>query len=95
MSKINKSEHDKTNKPVHPAKTQPGHLPSLIRGISVCLKKVWVLNPFGADTLADLSPCWVHVILLSEDRHSVVCYRTDTFRSHRATKLVFPLQFEI
>ena len=69
MSKINKSEHDKTNKPVHPAKTQPGHLPSLIRGISVCLKKVWVLNPFGADTLADLSPCWVHMLFC--------CQKTD------------------
>ena len=77
MSKINKSEHDKTNKPVHPAKTQPGHLPSLIRGLSVCLKKVWVLNPFGADTLPDLSPCWAHMLFccqktdssLLQDRH--------------------------
>ena len=65
--------HDKTNKMACVPKEdsdQPGHLPSLIRVFTVCMKEAWVLSyPLSAqwrlwsdwaDAQADLSLHWVH-----------------------------------
>ena len=65
---------DKTNKTACvPSENsyQPGHLPSLIRVFTVCMKKLWVLSyPLSAqwrlwsdwmDAQADLNPRWVHI----------------------------------
>ena len=65
--------HDKTNKmacaPIEDS-DQPGHPPSLIRVVTVRMKKAWVLSyPLSAqrrlcsdwvDALADLSLRWAH-----------------------------------
>ena len=68
--------HDKTNKMTcAPSEDsdQPGHPPSLIRVFAVRMKNHWALNYLlsaqwrlwsdWADAQADLSLCWVHVIL--------------------------------
>ena len=68
------SAHDKTNKMACvPSKDsdQPGHLPSLIRVFTVCMKKPWVLSyPLSAqqilwsdwaDAQANLSFRWAHM----------------------------------
>ena len=69
--------HDKTNKMtcvLSKDSDQPEHPPSLIRVFTVRMKKHWALNYLFStlwrlwsdweDAQADLSLCWVHVILL-------------------------------
>ena len=69
--------HDKTYKMAWaPSEDsdQPGHPPSLIRVFAVRMKKAWVLSyPLSAqerlwsdwaDAQADLSPRWVHILLV-------------------------------
>ena len=71
---LSKLYNDKTNKMVcAPSEdsNQPGHPPSLIRVLAVCMKKAWVLSyPLSAqrrlwsdwaDTKADLSLHWAHM----------------------------------
>ena len=78
--------HDKTNKMTYAVSKdsdQPGYLPSLIRVLAVRLKKVQVLSyplstqqrlcPDWADTQADLSLRWAHIMqrLIFQDKKSI------------------------
>ena len=69
--------HDKTNKmTVCPSEDsdQPGHLPSLIRVFTVCMKKAWVLSYLLAQgkTLIRLSECQADLSL--RGAHKSFCW---------------------
>ena len=76
---------------VHPAETEHGHLPSLIRIFAVCMKKPWVLSyPLSArqrlwsdwvDAQADLSLRWAHTHFVGfvTRRLNCISYRSICF----------------